>query len=355
MERDARQGRAERHAEGHAEGHPLAVARGDDRLLWDLHASEQYLFWLAAADDMGLFTALAAAPTSAEEIATQFAIGLVAAEGLLGVLAALGLLVSYDARFSLTQTARDFLLPSSPYYRGSWLEGVRRRPRVTYDMVYAALRDSQPTHPHYWESAATDPAQSAFLVRGLHSLLFAGGPALAERGDFAGVQRLLDVGGGAGGMSIALARHYPTLHCTVLDHEVACAIAAEYSTVHGVDRQVDTLPLNALVDPWPTDYDAVLFSHMLDCFDDTHCRLLVQKAYACLPPGGRLYIHEMLLNDAKTGPLGVMALSLYDHLGSRGQQWTAGEVKAMLVSAGFVALTVTPTYGYNALIWATKP
>lgn len=299
--------------------------------------------------------ALDEVPSSAEEIAAKLNIGVVTSEDLLGVMAALGFLTQYSHRFSLTQTARDFLLPSSPFYRGPWLEAVRRRPRVTYDMVYAALRDDELTHPHYWDPSKTEPAQTDALVRALHSVSFAGGPALAEHGDFSQVHRLLDVGGGAGGMSIAIAFKYPELRCTVLDHAVACAVATEYAAAHGVDGQVDTLALNVLADPWPTDYDAVLFSHLLDCFDARYCQLLIDKAHDYLPHGGRLYINEMLLHDGKDGPLGVIALSLYDHLGSRGQQWTASELTAMTTNAGFVEVTVTPTNGYNVLIAATKP
>ena len=36
----------------------LDPPEGDDRLLWDLHACEHFLLWLAAADELGLFRAL---------------------------------------------------------------------------------------------------------------------------------------------------------------------------------------------------------------------------------------------------------------------------------------------------------
>lgn len=333
----------------------LDVPRGDERLLWDLHASEHYLLWLAAADEMGLFSLLDAAPATADETAAALKIGVVVAEGLLGVMAALGFLIAYDRRFNLTQTARDFLLPASPYYRGPWLEVVRRRPRVTYDMVYAALREDRSTHPDYWNPAEIDATRAADQVRGVQAFTLAGASGLAELEEFDLVRRLLDVGGGAGGMSIALALRHPDLHCTVLDHPIACSVAAEYSGAYGLDGRVDTIAGDALTDSWPTGYDAILLSHVLDCFGAPQCQALLHKAYDCLPSGGRLYIHEMILNDAKTGPLGVVAMSLYDHLGSRGQQWTAGELKAMLVVTGFVRVIVTPLHGYNALISAAKP
>ena len=340
---------------GRLSAQPLESPRGDERLLWSLHTSEQYVLWLAAADEIGLFNILDAAPASAAEVAHTLHIGMVAAEGLLGVLAALGFLGQYDGRYSLTQTARDFLLPSSAFYRGAWLAVVRRRPRLTYGMIYTALREDGAIYPHYWERSEGEFAQAGEYVRALHTTSFVGAPALAERGDFSQVHRLLDVGGGAGGMSIALALRYPALRCTVLDHASTCAVAAEYSAAHGVSERVDTCAADAFADPWPDGYDAILFSNVLNCFNAQGCQALIQKAYEYLPRGGCLYIHEMPLYDGKDGPLGIVALSLYDHLGSRGQQWTAGEVTAMLTNAGFTLAAMTPTYAYNVLFSAIKP
>ncbi len=332
----------------------LDPPEGDDRLLWDLHASEHFLLWLAAADELGLFRALEATSVSPEEIARQLKLGLTAAESLLGVLAALGFVVQYDGQYALTRTSRDFLLPSSPYYRGAWLEAIRRRPRLTYENVTDALREDRPIDDRYWAVEDSDPTQARTLAQGLHTLSMPSAPALAEAADFSRVRRLLDVGGGSGGMSIALARAYPALHGTVLDQPVPCAYAAEVIAAYGVGGQVETRVADLFSGAWPDGCDAVLLSNVLNSFDAPRCQRLIQKAHDYLPSGGALFIQEMLLRDTKDGPLGVIGLSLYDHLGSRGQQWTASEVKAMLLRAGFALKRVTPAYGYNVVLSATK-
>jgi hypothetical protein len=336
---------------------------GDECILWKLHASEQHLLWVAAAEEIGIFRALAIHPASAEEVAEQFGIGLVTGESLLAVLAGLEFLVKYGDRFCLTATARDFLLPESPYYRGAWLEFIRRRPRRTYAMVYDAILQDQTMFPAYWDSgrdqiadghSTDDQVQEAAHAEALHQLLIASDAALAARGDFSRVRRLLDVGGGSAGASICLALRYPDLYSTVLDLPMVCQHAMARIARYAVGTRVDTVAADAFTDTWPAGYDSILFSHFLDCFDRARCETLVAKAFQHLPAAGRLFVHEMLLTDAKDEPFAVAALSLHNRQSSGGQQWSASEVIEMTVGAGFVTTGMTPTHGYSVLITVEK-
>jgi len=42
-------------------------------------------------------------------------------------------------------------------------------------------------------------------------------------------------------------------------------------------------------------------------------------------------------------------------LGTRGKQFSAPELNALLTTAGFAHMTVTPSYAYYSLVTATKP
>ena len=76
---------------------------------------------LLVADRIGLFSQLERGPSTREEVAVRFGLSPRASEALLGILAALGLLVQHQGRFSLTALSRGFLLPHSPYYWGGIL------------------------------------------------------------------------------------------------------------------------------------------------------------------------------------------------------------------------------------------
>ncbi len=89
------------------------------------------------------------------------------------------------------------------------------------------LRENRPINTRYWTFEDADPEGARALARATHTMSMPSGPALATVADFSGVRRLLDVGDGSGGLSIALALPDPAVRCTVLDRLFPCAFAAE--------------------------------------------------------------------------------------------------------------------------------
>jgi hypothetical protein len=107
-------------------------------------------------------------------------------------------------------------------------------------------------------------------------------------------------------------------------------------------------------DHWPEGYDAIFFSNVLHDWDATRRDELARRSFAALPPGGRIYLHEMLLNDDRDGPLTPALFSLL-MLGTRGKQFSSVELGDLLTKAGFADITVSHSYAYYSLVTGTKP
>ena len=189
----------------------------------------------------------------------------------------------------------------------------------------------------------------------MHSLGFPAAMGMAQLGVFEGASRLLDVGGGSGCFSIALAGRHPVLRCTVLDLPPVCALAGQNILRAGLQERIDTYAANMFADQWPSGYDAVLLSNILHDWDRTSCLQLARKSFAALRPGGHLYVHEVLLEDGKDGPLAATTFSLLMLFAMRGQQFSAAVLASLLGEVGFGEITVIPAYGYYSLICASKP
>jgi len=101
---------------------------------------------------------LANTPATPAEVSQRLQINRRAARALLGLLASADLLVQHDGRYHLTETARTYLLPSSPYYWGPVLS-MMRRVEFSYASVMAALK--APEAASRWEQAGT-PVHSTF-------------------------------------------------------------------------------------------------------------------------------------------------------------------------------------------------
>jgi acetylserotonin N-methyltransferase len=78
------------------------------------------------------------------------------------------------------------------------------------------------------------------------------------------------------------------------------------------------------------------------------------NAFAALPSGGRIFVHEMLLDDTGNGPLTTASFSTLMLANTRGRQFTFSQIKAMLESAGFTDVDVLPTYSYYSVVSATR-
>jgi cyclopropane fatty-acyl-phospholipid synthase-like methyltransferase len=334
----------------------LEPPTGDHRVIWDILLSRHVLPLVVVSNERGIFTLLADRPLASSEVAARLNFTEEWAAILLGALAALDLIRLLDGRFTLTDTARCFLLPDSPYYSGVTLSRDAARSEGA-QRLRTALDDTASTSARYsvreWKEGELSPEQAD--MRSMHGRSFPAAVGMARNGDFRGVQRLLDVAGGSGGCSIALAQQHPDMHCTVADLPIVCEQTKQFIAQYGVESQVDTTPLNMFFEPWPVGYDAIFFSCVLHDWGLEQRTELIGRAFDALPAGGRVYIHELLLSDAGDGPLASALFSLNMRMGTAGRQFTVPELRQALDAAGFEQATVQNTHGYFSLMSARKP
>ena len=336
----------------------LEPPAGNHRLIWNILLSRYALPAVAVADERGVFAALAERPLSHKGAAARLSLTHEWAEILLGVLAAMDLVRVQDGSFHLTDTARSFLLPDSPYYCGGTFANFVRGDSDTEKLrraISGAETDSDRYVVRDWKPGELTLEQAEAGARALHGLSLATAVGTARGGDFRGVRRLLDVAGGAGTFSIALAQYHPDLHCTIAELPSVCPVTQRFIERYGVNQQVDTTPLNMFFEPWPTGYDAVLLSNVLHDWGAQQRTLLLQRAFECLPPDGRIFINEMLMSDAADGPWGPAMFSLQMRVGTMGKQFTAPELRQALESVGFRETSIANTYGHFSLTSARKP
>jgi hypothetical protein len=332
---------------------PLRLPSCDDRPIWDVMMSAGHFLVLTAADEAGLFSALESEPATSEQLAAMRKLDARATEATLILLTSLGFLAKYQGKFHLTDVSRNYLLPASPYYKGGVFPlGKSLLTALTPQYLEPGEKMAS---PEVASSLAGKPELARVLTRAMHGHSFPSAMGMAIRGDFTGVTRLLDAGGGSGCFSIALAMHHPAIRPTVMDVEVVVPITQEFIRAYGLEDRIETLTRDMFNEAWPSGFDAVLFSNIFHDFGWERCMRLARSAFGALQPGGRLYLHEMLLGDAKDGPLAAAAFSLGMVVISEGQQYTAAELETMTRDAGFVDFRVLPTYGYYSLVSARKP
>lgn len=329
--------------------------------IWEAILSPYHFPTLLVADEIGLFGWLHQTPATADQVAQHYGMSGHAAEALLGVLASKGHLVQHVGRFHLTDSSRQFLLPDSIYYCGPALELRRQRPidhTIVKEILFRARAADAPVlfDDEMWKASEAHVERHRASTASMHALFFPAAMAVARHGDLHGVQRLLDVAGGSGCFSIAIASQHPDMRLTVMDLPAACVLAAEYIRDHGVSGRVTVVSADMFGSDWPAGHDAHFFSNVFHDWDVERCRLLAEKSFAALPAGGRIYLHESLLNETLDGPPLMPLYSMnMARVTEHGKQYSASELTRILTEAGFTDVQLTHTYSIFSLLRARKP
>ncbi|MFI6638935.1 methyltransferase [Streptomyces sp. NPDC050504] len=333
-------------------GTPADAAAPDDRLLMDTFMSQYRLPAVAVADRLGLFAALAAAPSDVGALAGAHGLDRHGTSVLLEFLAAQGYLAVHGGRYRPTPSARAFLLPGSARYWGPML-GLGWDERCT--AVQQVVTTGTP-HGYrgkgIWETHGRSRRHGEQFTRAMHAHSAAPAAALAAQLDLAGCAALLEVAGGVGTFAMALARRNPHLKATVLDLPVVEREAHRLLADADLADRVALRTGDMFTDPWPHGQDRVLFADVLSDWDDERCRTLLERARAALAADGRLLVHQVLPDDAARLSPTVTGYSLALAVMTGGRLRTLPELTALLTAAGFTDCAALPVYGHYALVTA---
>ncbi len=325
--------------------------------MWALWLSPTWLPTVTAAEELGLFDRLSDGnPATAEQIAAALELSPRATRAMLGLLSALGLLQLHASAFALTETARTYLVSSSPYYWGPALMPHKMMP-MSHGQILEALKGDRAAAPTdaaaMWK--APDPMVLRMFTSVMHAHSLPTASALARDAAFAQTKRLLDVGGGSGAYASCLALRNPSLQCTVLELPAMKAITDDYLAAIATNGRVKSHAADMFVDAWPTGHDAVFFNDVFHDWPAAQCQLLARKAFDALPSKGTVFIHEMLLDEGLDGPLPAAAYSMLMLVSTPGRQLSGKEVVDLLSAAGFTDVKAVPSVGHYSLVSGLKP
>jgi len=120
--------------------------------------------------------------------------------------------------------------------------------------------------------------------------------------DLTGATSLLDVGGGTGAMTIGLCRAYPDLHSTIIDFPNVAEIGWRFVSEADLVDRVRYIPGNAVEAQWPGHQDAILMSYLMSGVPGEAVSTLLEKAFEALSPGGRVMVHDFMVEENRRGP-----------------------------------------------------
>ncbi len=311
---------------------------------------------LAFCLSSGFFERLAERPRPFEAIAGELGLSKRVLPALLAFLAAEGLVVrNPDGTFENSVASSTFLLRGSPRYvggRGLLFQGF-------YEAI-AHLPESLDSGLPWTGAGQHDmfggfsEADQRWFAEGMFANAIHGGAALVETVDFSSVRKLLDVGGNAGGYSIAICRANPGLQATIFDLEATRALAEERIRDAGMGARIAFSGGSFFEDDLPPGHDALLLSSILHDWDDADCERILRACFRALERGGTIVVTEPMLAEDHSGP-GHPAASGLTMVLLGGENRTRSRIAAMLSEAGFVETRLGPLGEQNSTVTARKP
>ena len=322
---------------------PLETVREISALTYGFIASKA----LFAALELDLFTRIAEGTDTVPAIAQAVGIAPNRARTLLTALKTVGLVSEADGRFANAPATSAFLVAGA---RGDFRDYVRV---VNGGFLYEGCRHlgkalrGERVFPDkglyegivYSEGGVGGAAFSAAQHAG--SL----GPAqlMARRTDLEGARSLLDVAGGSGAYTLAFLRQHPNLRATILDFPDTVATAKRYVAEAGMSDRVQHVGGNAITTEWPGGQDVVLMSYLWSAVGASDIQVLARKAFAASTPGGRVLIHDFMVDDAHETPrfaAWYLLASMVDNPGA--ECLTPAFVEGALREAGFEVEGTSP-------------
>jgi len=307
---------------------------------------------------LDLFTWLDAHPSTSGEICRQFQVAERPVDVMLTLFASMNLLERHGDRVHLTPVAREHLVRASPFFLGPYYAALKDRP-VTKDF-HQVLRHDKPANwgsfkdEKDWAKAMEDEtfAQSFTAAMDCRGVFL--GQALARALPCAPCKKLLDIAGGSGIYACSIAAQHPHLTAAVFEKSPVHKVAAAAIAKRGFTERVRVLEGDMFKSELPGGFDVHLISNVLHDWNEKTVESLLRKSHAALAPGGMLVIHDVHINEEKTGPFPNAAYSALLMHSSEGKCYSLSELYPMLRSLGFEEMKFTPTVADRSFITAAR-
>jgi len=316
---------------------------------------------LIACAELGVFAALDDEAVAADDLAGRLDLDTQALSRLLNAAVALGLLERWDAGYANSAQALACLATDGPFSLGNLArrEGAFFR---RWSRLSEAVRTGRRPEENVRDEGRTNWVRDFELA--LYDIARLNGTAIAEALGPQLLQhagrpiRVLDLGGGHGGYSIALARRYDDLQAVVFDLPPVAAVAREIVATTDVADRVAVRAGDFKTDDLGAGFDLALLFGVLVSEPPADAVALLRKTAAALVPGGTVVIRGFYLQEDRTGPPEATLFDLQMLLSTgAGEAHRVADLTGWLTEAGFALpdLVALPAPEESRLLVARKP
>lgn len=273
---------------------------------------------------------------------------------LLNALVALGLLVKEGERYRNTPIAEEFLAGGG--YRGSIFKHIHHCWEA-WNELPGVLRSGRPAAPRETAILGEKEEWTRDFIRGMDDVTRDLAPRVVRCLDLGEARILLDVGGGPGTYAAAFLAVHPNLReVRLFDLPGALEVGREKLASRGMLDRVRLVPGDFHRNELGSGIDAIWISQVFHSQDEEGCRMLIEKGWRALNPGGVLIIHEFLLDEDKTSPMTAALFAVHMLVMTKGgRSYSGPEIAGWMAEQGFEEPQVLKVSDDTGVVLARKP
>jgi SAM-dependent methyltransferase len=267
-----------------------------------------------------------------------------------------------DGKYTLSPNTAQYMVTGSRHFYGDYLQyQIGRQFYHTMGSLPDVMKSGEAPSYASWFS---DPSVAQTYTKAQHNGSVATAKYLVKRKlQLGGISDMLDVGGGSGAFSYVFVGATPGLKSTVLELPEVCRTGNNIKKDQDPDvrERVNFVELDATSPDWPvsdTSFDVVLMSYISGSVPEPVIQGLYSNAYKALRPGGRLLVHDFMVDDSLAGPaLGALWGLQHVTVNAGGLGLCPKEIGDRMATAGFDASkteSMEMIHGMTKLVVAYK-
>lgn len=287
---------------------------------------------ILTAFELDIFTFIGKKNFDAGTIAENLNLNKNAAERLLNVLVSMDLLQKNGKKYSNIEDSFKYLSKDSPIY----MAGLMHSNHLwdTWSHLTEVVQTGNVANPEEINERGEE-----WLNAFIHAMHDRGKKQAANQVsgiDLQNVDSVLDVGGGSGVFSMAFIDRKPGLKAAIFDLPNVVPISKEIVEEEGYTSRIEHYTGDYNTDELQKGFDLVFLSAIIHSNSYEKNEDLVRKCYNSLNSGGKIVIHDWIMNDDKTEPVQGAIFSINMLVGVEGGDcYSEQEVSTWMKNAGF--------------------
>lgn len=241
------------------------------------------------------------------------------------------LLCKRDGRYRNTPLADAFLVEGRPTYLGDVLRNLTECMRPALEHMTAMVRDGESppvtfSDPSLEERETEIYANSQRAGRAQHAAAM-----VSKLPEFPRMRKMLDLGGGAGLICLAIVAAHPSMTGVIFDRPDVVEVTQRFIREYELEDRVTVIGGDYSTDSIGDAYDLVWTSFALNFFRG-NLDPVFRKIHAALNPGGVCVSLAEGLTDERTKPTMMINSML---LGRSDLMFDEGEIAQTMLRVGF--------------------